>query len=170
MAKTIEDYSYTPPAPREIRWKPAAIVALVLIIIAGFVVWFFKFREISVREGDRVVKTAQPGRIISGFPSGLIPEKGVNIESSYRIDASGVNQPVVTYVSGMSMADNVQAFKNYFETNSWRITADGGNLASPYIYAISKDYTQETNVDLVPENGKVKVIIAVLNRVIPPAQ
>lgn len=169
MDKTIQDYSYTPPAPKQFPWRPVVAVLAVVLVVAGVLVWYFKFRETTIKQGEQTVSTAKPGRIISGFPSDMIPEKGVDVQTSYSIGVGGATQPVVTYMSDMSIADNVKAYKNYFEANGWQILTDGGNLASPFIYAVTPKYKQEANVVLSEVGGKVKVTVSILNNPSAPA-
>ena len=139
-----------------------AIIVLVVIAGASGAWWAYKNRETSRElEPGQTLVTAQTGNIVSEFPKELILEKDVAISNSYRIDytAGNVDQPVAVYDSKLTMAENMTAFRAYFEENGWRISNEGDSTQLVTAIIAAKE-SARVNVTLSLSDGKVQVIIA----------
>lgn len=130
--------------------KSAIIVFALAAIVGGYLLFQSKYKE------SYTVTQAPKGEAVVDFPSGLIVEKDVAIQDSYSLAYSGnLSQPVVTYFSKWTMAQNIDEFGAYLKNNGWTITHEADLLLKNTFYYANKD-NNDVNITLAEEAGKTR--------------
>ena len=144
-------------------------VIIVLLLLILLVLWGMKAptdggktegpREIAPGE---ILTDAPDGEIINGFPRELILEEDITTDESYSIAYADENmsQPVVSFHSKKSLAENITGYRVYLETNGWNIThqADADEAPSTFFYAYKEN--AETNITFVTDASGITVTIS----------
>jgi hypothetical protein len=151
------------PAPERRR----VLLPLLVVLVAAAAVVAFVARPEAGGNVETIApgqekRTAPEGQVIPGFPNELLVEEAAVISESYSIAYSGsrVDQPVVRYMSGMSLADNIAAFRDRLQSDGWTITQDADPSASPAFFYAYKDNAQVNILLVADESGKVQVTVA----------
>ena len=144
------------------------IIGIIIIVIAaGLAYWFTQSEKTTEVAPNQTVTTAADGKTVSNFPDELMLEQDAAIKQSFSLadKSTGVNQPVVQYVSKRSLSENVVAYRNYLANNGWAISHEANPAENPtYFYASNKDGAQ-LNITFVESAGQVSVSIAYANKV-----
>jgi len=96
----------THPHTNSVLW-----LCVIFIILVGVGVLLMSFRGERVHRdaNGNIVRTAQPGSLVSDFPSDIPLEEGVAIQNSYSINygSQKTHLPYVRYTSTKSYIDNI---------------------------------------------------------------
>lgn len=140
-------------------------MAIILLAVAGY--FLYKPAE---RTGEKITRlesgdelaTTEPGMIISDFPMEFILEPGAAIEESYslRYLNDGVAQPVVEYMSGLTLAENIDLFDIFFARGSWEITHRATIEEAPITYYYAMRDNEQVNVSFL-ETPELKVQVTI---------
>lgn len=156
------------PSAQRPRWPWIALVIVLLLAILGGGYWHYQNRgEVVQIEPGVTLTKARQGAVIADFPKDLIPEEGVALTSSYRIDysQSGAKQSVVEYLSAKNVEGNLHLFRSYFVENGWQMSQTGKASEQPTFIFATKDSAQ-ANISLqalpAEEAGKTKVSVTYL--------
>ena len=147
-------------------WVAVAIVAVVVIVVVGAIIWK------SVRSGiTEETRDLGDGRtlnfnydraeIVPDFPQDLILDDGPKVRNSFTIEdiANGVTQSTTQYKASGTLEENIAVFSADLEENGWFITNDANPTVSPtFIYAIRDN--EEVNVTFDDSGLKVSVTVA----------
>ncbi|MEK7608821.1 MAG: hypothetical protein AAB495_04550 [Patescibacteria group bacterium] len=142
-----------------------AIFVVVLLVCAGlYALYLWKYGEKTEEIGNGNTKTvAASGKVISDFPKELIIEKGADLADSYSIHYSDkANQPVLGYVSKESFSKNVEMVAEYLFNAGWEVRRAGSASEYPVTMFYGYRDSEEVNVAIFEEEGKVNVSIAYL--------
>jgi hypothetical protein len=142
------------------------VLVVVLAIILAGLVWYYgrpPAETVTMLDSGDELVTAAEGRIVSGFPEELLLERDAQITASYAINyiGNGMRQPVVTFVSGRNLLDNVEAYRAYLEDNGWTVTHYADALAEDVTFFYANKNGAETNISFVrTEEGPIEVNVA----------
>jgi hypothetical protein len=147
------------------KWIIIAAISVAVIVIAAATWWLYddSRRETTqeIAPGQTLV-SAREGRIVSRFPGELILENSPEVLSSYRIEYANdnISLPFVRYVSGMSFAENVELFANYFIDNEWEMLRVGDVEEAPATFFYGAKDNSEVNVIVSEADDRVEVSIS----------
>jgi hypothetical protein len=99
-------------------------VAVLIIIVIGFLAWYEKFQVPS--GGVASISTpvfAATGQLSPGFPQSLVLDANATVDQSYSIHyaAGSGDQYTAQWDSALPVATVFNNYLNYFKSNSWTI-------------------------------------------------
>lgn len=151
------------PDKRLVRPQTVLIIgAVVLVAALAGIYWFVQKRQAALPDSDLSLTTAPEGQLAQGFPPDLILEKDAELQKSYRVDSKGVSQPAATYVSSRTLAENIAAFRDYFDKNGWALTHEATVEEGSGTFFYAEKDSHAASVTFVEENGSLFVMIATL--------
>jgi hypothetical protein len=115
---------------------------------------------------NEIITSVQEGEVVEDFPRELILEANPEATQSYSIQYRNNNarQPVVQYISELSLQGNIDAFGAILAQNSWTVThhPSAEDAVTSY-YAIRG--SEEVNVTFtVNDEGVVTVEVSYVVR------
>lgn len=167
--------------PKEHSWGPAQVLTTIIIIAIILVIafWFMGPQEANDRGSDRGsiyeqtqeiapgqrLTTTQEGRVVSAFPEELLLEQNALVSDSFSINYQDTDatQPVVKYMSHMTLKENVDMFARFLNENEWAIAHEADASVKPVTFFYARKGTEEVNITfLTHDNDQVEVEIAYL--------
>lgn len=153
-------------------WGLIVLIVLVLIILlAGRE----RAPKVDTNENGEVVEEIAPGQekatagegsIVSGFPISFILFDEIRVLESYSIAYNdlGAKQPVVEYAVMMESNEVADAYRTFFEENSWTLTSDISSPEDSAAFLYATKNSMDASVNIATINGESKVVVAYVER------
>lgn len=147
------------------------IAGLIVVVVLLAVVVYFGVGVDRKKTGEQVTQldsgdelvTAAQGAVVGDFPQELLLEDGVAVDSSYsmRYLDNGLTQPVVEYMSELTLEENIELFGTHFAAEGWMIEHIADSEDAPITYYYATRGNEQANVTFLEgPDYKVKVTLA----------
>lgn len=144
------------------HWGPSQVLVTIVVIVLLLLLGLWLYNLVGKDEApNEIITSVREGEVVEDFPRELILEANPEATQSYSIQYrnSDARQPVVQYVSELSLQGNIDAFGAILAQNGWTVInhPSAGNAITSY-YAIRGN--EETNVTF-SESEEGEVIVEV---------
>jgi hypothetical protein len=163
--------------------KMVGVIALVVIVIAAisFAAYFWKgqkgttktppakpsFSDLAknVDQKSRIqLQKAEPGKIVEGFPAGLIVDaKAANISSAESISTDLAKKLIVaSYMTAESLSNLEKLYTDFFTKNKWHVLMDKNIGNSLNLIATLSDATGSASINISKDTTSSNNIVKIL--------